>query len=255
MLPPQAFRQIGQDGVPGGHHAVLIAVLLPAVGVPPHHIALRAAAQIGAPDGVEVVHAPAPQIAVGRVAAPGVDEKGVVAQGQLDVIGSGGADGADHPHLLHRLVDPQHPGDASLGHHLVDDVGLGLAQLGQGRLQVVEHDGHGAEGGGVGVGGLPGEGVHRAVVGRRLRGGGGGRRRCGGRRRGGGGGLRPAAGAAGGETQQARQTQGGKERSSHFVASIQQGYPHLTPAVSPCQPPVRPSSVKIHSCSHPFFSV
>ena len=121
----------------GGHHTVLIAILPPAVVIPPHHIALRRLAQIGPSDSVKVVHLPLSQVGIGVFTAAGMDEERVMAHRQFNVIGTGGTDGADHPHILHRLKYPQHPGDTAFGHHLIDDISLRLPQLRQGLLQVV----------------------------------------------------------------------------------------------------------------------
>ena len=60
---------------------------------------------------------------------------------------------------LYRLKHPQHPGDASLGQSLIDDIRLGNAQLGQSLFQVVEHDGHRPVLADVLGAALPGEGI------------------------------------------------------------------------------------------------
>ena len=67
---------------------------------------------------------------------------GIVSQGQLQIVGAGGADGADFPNTVQGLVDGQHAGDAALGRYFVDHVSLGLTKLGKGLFQIVEHDGH-----------------------------------------------------------------------------------------------------------------
>ena len=68
-----------------------------------------------------------------------------MAQSQLQVIGSGGADAAKVPHPIQGLEEGHHPGDAALGGHLVDDIRLGDTQLGLGGLQIVDHHCHRAE--------------------------------------------------------------------------------------------------------------
>ena len=88
-----------------------------------------------------------------------MEVQGVMPHGQGDIVVPGGAHRPNVPHLLHRLEHRQHPGDASLGGGLIDDVRLGHPQLGQGLFQVVEHDGHRPFLGDVPGAALPGERV------------------------------------------------------------------------------------------------
>ena len=76
------------NGLSGGQQAVLVALGLSPVRIPPEYGALALAAV----DAVNIVHLPAFQILICLRAAAGVDQQGVMAQGQLQVIGSGGAD-------------------------------------------------------------------------------------------------------------------------------------------------------------------
>ena len=68
--------------------------------------------------------------------------QGVVAQGQFDVVGPGRTDAAQVTHALQGLIDPQHPGDAALGRHFIDDIRQGDTQLGLGLFQVIQHHRH-----------------------------------------------------------------------------------------------------------------
>ena len=243
VVQPQAVGgQLLHDGLPGGDHRVLQAVALAALRVPPHQVAARGTAKIGAVHRVQGGHAPLADLVVGVHAAPGVEEDGVVAQGQLQIVGPGGADGADGAHPVQGLVDAQHAGDAPLGGHLVDDVRHGLPQLGQGLLQVVEHDGHRPAVDPFLPHGQAAEGAHRAIIG-------GGRGLwCGGclwGGDGGGTGLRLRS-AAGGEQQEQGQ-QGGQGRTFHGGSSscfLPLSYPR---AVLPSRPRLPHDTVPAHT--------
>lgn len=130
------------DGGPGGDDGVLQTVALAPLRVPPHQISVLAVAHVGAIDSVEGGDAPLADFGVGILAAAGVNVDGIVSQGQLQIVGAGGADGADFPNTVQGLVDGQHAGDAALGRYFVDHVSLGLTKLGKGLFQIVEHDGH-----------------------------------------------------------------------------------------------------------------
>ena len=178
---------------------MLLTHVLSPVRVPPEEGAL-----IGAVDAVQGGDAPVLDGVVGLGAASGMEENGVVAIGQRDIVVPGRAHRTDFAHALHALEHPQHPGDAALGHRLIDDVCLGHPQLGQGLFQVVEHDGHRPVFPDVRGAALPREWVHIGQLGLRFRlhrGQGG---YAGLLRRGGGGGrlLLGPAGAQGGQQQQ-----------------------------------------------------
>ena len=132
--------QILQDFLSRSNQTVLIAVVPLPVRVPPENLSV-----IAAPDAIHMVYLPAPQIGVCLLAAPGVDVDRIVSQGQLHKVGPGGADAAQGFNAFHRLVQAQHPGDAPLYRNLVNDIRLGDAQLGLGRLQVVQHNGDGPQ--------------------------------------------------------------------------------------------------------------
>ena len=170
--------------------------VFPPLLVPPEQGAL-----VGAVDAVEGGHTPVINGGVGSGTASRVEEDGVMAQGQGDVVVPGGAHRADVSHALYRLKHPQHPGDAPLGQSLIDDVRLGHPQLGQSLFQVVEHDGHRPVLADVLGAALPGEGIHIGENGLRV-----GLHRSQHRRVGGlrGGGGRRLLGTAGGQGEQKR---------------------------------------------------
>ena len=132
-----ALAQILQNLLVGGHQRVLVVHGLAALRVPPEDFGVGTAV-----DAVHIVHLPAPQVLVRLRTATGVDIQRVKAQGQLDVIGPGGADTAQDARAADVLEHAQHPGDAALRRDLIDDVRLGDAKLGLGRFQIVEHHRH-----------------------------------------------------------------------------------------------------------------
>ena len=67
-----------------------------------------------------------------------------MAQCQLQIIGTGRADATQIAHAVQCLKNTQHTGNAALGGHFINDIRLTDTQLRLGRLQVVEHHGHGA---------------------------------------------------------------------------------------------------------------
>ena len=78
---------------------------------------------------------------------------------QADIIGTGAADGADGAHVGDVLVQSHDTGDAALFGDFKEEIRLGVAGLGQGLLDVVEHDRYGAVAGDVLLRLLTGEGV------------------------------------------------------------------------------------------------
>ena len=132
---------IGGQQIPqlfaGGEQRVLQPHGLFPLLIPPEQAAFK-----GAVYPVQMGHPPVLKGVVGLGAAPGVDKNGVHAIGQRDVVIPGGAHGADVPHIGQILIHGHHAGDAPLGGHLVDEIRLGHAQLGQGLFQVVQHYGH-----------------------------------------------------------------------------------------------------------------
>ena len=132
--------------------------------VPPEQRAL-----VGAVDAVQGGDPHVLNGGIGLGAAPGVEEYRIVAPGQGDIVVPGRAHRTQVAHPFHRLEHRHHPGDAPLGGQLIDEVGLGHPQLGQGLFQVVEHNGHRAGIGQVHGAALPGEGIDIGQDGLRLR--------------------------------------------------------------------------------------
>ena len=144
-----------------GVHRVLQTHLLSAVGVPEEYGAFPAALDAVNADQILALG----DGVIGRHTAAKVDVHGAVALGDIDVIGPGRTDAGQLFDLAVILENGQEPGDTALGQHLVDDVGLGDAPLGQSLNHVVDHHGHRT-----GVQGLvrdavaqTGEGVHVAL--------------------------------------------------------------------------------------------
>ena len=165
MLQPLAIG--GQqllNGLAGGEDGVLQAHLLFPGLIPPEQRAL-----VGAVDAVQGGDPHVLNGGIGLGAAPGVEEHRIVAPGQGDIVVPGRAHRPQVAHPLHRLEHRHHPGDAPLGGQLIDEVGLGHPQLGQGLFQVVEHNGHRAGIGQVHGAALPGEGIDIGQDGLRLR--------------------------------------------------------------------------------------
>ena len=219
------------DGLASGDHRVLQAVALLTYRVTPHQVAVFGAAQIGAPYRVQGGDAPGLDFAVGVLAAAGMEEHGVVAQSNLQIVGTGGADRADGAHPVQGLIDANHSGDAALGGDLIDDVSLRLAQLGEGLLQIVEHDGHRPAVDPLFAHGQAGEWVEGTVIrglggcGRNTfhhRGGGSGRR---------GGVLRFRRPTAGGEQQGQRKQQGQQFFSHDGILRFLAGRPPWGPGL------------------------
>ena len=137
LCAESACIEIFLNLLPGGQQTVLIALGLPPLLVPPENSGV-----LTAPDAVHVVHTPGGDVPVSAGTAACVNVQRVQPQSQLQIIGPGGADAAQVLHALQGLVHPQHPGDAALSGHLVDNVRPGDAQLRLSRLQVVEHHRH-----------------------------------------------------------------------------------------------------------------
>ncbi|MPM87820.1 hypothetical protein SDC9_134920 [bioreactor metagenome] len=135
-------RQIAKDVFTGGQHTVLISHGLPPLRVPPENLGVGPSI-----DPVHVVHAPGGDVGIGVRAASSVDVQRVVAQSQFYVIGTAGADTAQHPDAfpLQRLIERHHAGNAALRGDLVDDIRQRGSQLGLGGLQIVQHHRHGPQ--------------------------------------------------------------------------------------------------------------
>ena len=136
----------------------------PPAGIPPHQVGAWTGTAVGPIDPVQGGDVPGADLFVGVGAPAGMDIDRVMAQGQLQIVGPGGADGADGARLAGVLIDPQHPGDAALGQALVDDVGVGDPHLGESLPEVVEHDGHRAAVHILLGDGKSREGIHRAGI-------------------------------------------------------------------------------------------
>ena len=142
MVPADGGGEIGLDRLARCDHAVLQAVVLPPARIPPEQVGPGALPLIGAPHTVQRIHAPRANLGVGILAAAGMEIDGVMPQSQLQIVRPGGANRADGPYTLYALIHPQHSGNPTLGQALINDIRLGLPQLRQGGLEVVEHDCH-----------------------------------------------------------------------------------------------------------------
>ncbi|MPN50996.1 hypothetical protein SDC9_198637 [bioreactor metagenome] len=109
-----------------GKHAVLIPRAFDALLVAPEQGAL-----VRAVDAVQRGDRPGLDFIIGVGTAAGMEIHRVVPQRKLQIICTGGADRADLAYALQALVDAQHSGDSSLRQHLIDNIGLGDAVLGQ----------------------------------------------------------------------------------------------------------------------------
>ena len=106
--------------------------------VPPEQ---AGAASAQAVQGVQIVDVQILDLVISSAAAAGMDQDAVMAGHESDVIGTSAADGAEVAlYAADVLIDSQHTGNAPLFQDLIDDVGLAVAGLGQGLLQVIEHD-------------------------------------------------------------------------------------------------------------------
>ena len=91
-----------------------------------------------------------------------VGQYGVQAHGHEHKVLPGGADGAKITHAGGILENAHNPGDATLFRDLNQHVRAAAAALGQRLLKGVQHDGQGAVGADVGLGGLAGERVGKS---------------------------------------------------------------------------------------------
>ena len=146
--------ELFHHGFPVGHEGVL-----PGVGHSRCTVRVpeEDARGVGALHAVHVVDPQLGDGVVDVVAASGVDEHPVMAQGQVQEAVPGRAHRADGGEVGGVLIHGQHPGDAALGNGLIDDVGGGVALLGHGHLDVVHHHGDGLLPAEIGIGGLSGE--------------------------------------------------------------------------------------------------
>ncbi len=203
------------------------------VPIPPEHPCVRAG--VVPPHAVHGEQAQAVPGVVKLRAAPGVYVHRVVPFGDLPVILPGGAHRADEIQLGRVLVYGQHPGDAALGQHLINDVRLAVPLLGQGGFQVVEHHRHRPFARQVFLTGQAGEGMveggRGGGSGGGLRGVGGGGRLRGGR---GWGGLIPAA--PGGQHKQQGEKQTGDTLHGRSLLWTWDGNPlHYNNCVEVCK--------------------
>ena len=80
-------------------------------------------------------------VAVGLLAAAGVDDNGVIRQGDAQIIRAQAADAADGLHIVQVAENGHHARDAALGRDLVDHVCVADADLRLREDDVVDHDG------------------------------------------------------------------------------------------------------------------
>ena len=80
-------------------------------------------------------------IAVRLLTAAGVDDDGVIRQGNAQIIRAQAADAADRLNVVQVAENRHHTGDAALGRDLIDHVRLADADLRLGIDDVVDHDG------------------------------------------------------------------------------------------------------------------
>ena len=172
---------------------------------------------IGLAHAVDVIPAGGAQEAVRGLAAAGVDDYRVVAEGNLSIVGAYRAHRAYALDIGDVRKEREHTGDAALGGYLIEYFRVGDAALRQAGRQVVYHDAEGAEHAYVLLDGLAGqrvrEGRGRGRRARLRRGGGAGAGRVLGVRRGQGRGIL----TAGGEGEQHGRAEHGGEQFFHMT--------------------------------------
>lgn len=114
----------------------VLRAVLTAAGVAVEH-----GAGVAVAHAVEMVSVVGLDIAVGLLAAAGVDDNGVIRQGDAQIIRAQAADAADGLHVIQVAENGHHARDAALGRDLVDDVRVADADLRLRVDDVVDHDG------------------------------------------------------------------------------------------------------------------
>lgn len=114
----------------------VLRAVLAAAGVAVEH-----GAGVAVAHAVQMVGVIGLDVAVGLLAAAGVDDNGVIRQGDAQIIRAQAADAADGLHIVQVAENGHHARDAALGRDLVDHVCVADADLRLRVDDVVDHDG------------------------------------------------------------------------------------------------------------------
>ena len=104
-------------------------------------IAVEHGAGVAVAHAVQMVGVVGLDIAVGLLAAAGMDDDGVIRQGNAQIIRAQAADAADRLDIIQVVEDRHHARDTALGRDLIDHVRVADADLRLRVDDVVDHDG------------------------------------------------------------------------------------------------------------------